>query len=76
MRALARALRCAHALYRPQRIALLGGVGVRFGRHVPALRAMTADGLTVLARPGWTLETGDDDHHAARGAARLAGEAS
>ena len=28
--------------------------------------------LTSLARPGWTFSTGDSDHHAACGAARIA----
>jgi hypothetical protein len=39
---------------------------------VPALRVKVEDRLTSLARPGWTLSAGDDDFHAARGAALLA----
>ena len=31
-----------------------------------------ATGRPSIARPGWTLSTGDSDFHAARGAARIA----
>lgn len=71
--ALIRALRIAHAIYRPHHVRLLGGVGIRLRGAAPALRAAIADGLTSLAREGWTLGCGTDDHHAARGAARAAG---
>lgn len=71
--ALARAIRIAHAIYRPERVVLLGGVGVRLRTLLPRIKALVEDGLTGLARPGWTLASGWDDHHAARGAARLAG---
>lgn len=70
--ALARAIRIAHAIYRPQRIALLGGIGARLGGVVYALEQHIRDGLSSLARPGWTLAVADDDFHAARGAAELA----
>jgi predicted NBD/HSP70 family sugar kinase len=72
LRALARALRICHAIYRPQHIRLLGGVGVRLAHAVPALYRSIADHLTSVARPGWTLAAGTTDYHAARGAARLA----
>lgn len=72
VRALVRALRIAHAVYRPDEVCLLGGVGLAIGPLLPALRGRIDDGLTSLARPGWRLSTGDDLHHAARGAARLA----
>ncbi|HZW11511.1 MAG TPA: ROK family protein [Phycisphaerales bacterium] len=73
LRALARALRICHAVYRPQHVRLAGGVGVRLGPFLPRLRALVEPGLTSLARTGWTLGCGGDDFHAARGVARLAG---
>ena len=73
--ALVRALRIAHAIYTPERVVLLGGVGIRMGALVEGIRAAVGDGLTSLARPGWTLEVGESDFHAARGAAWLAGRA-
>jgi predicted NBD/HSP70 family sugar kinase len=72
LRALVQALRISHALYRPDRIVLLGGVGLALAQKATDLCAAVADGLTGLARPGWTLAVGDDPFHAARGAARLA----
>jgi predicted NBD/HSP70 family sugar kinase len=70
---LARAIRIAHAIYRPDVVCLLGGVGVGLRNALPALRARIQADLTRIARPGWSLFTGDDDLHAARGAARLVG---
>jgi len=70
--ALARALRISHAIYRPHTIALLGGVGVRLQRFHTVIHALVNDHLTSIARPGWRLTFGADDHHAARGVARLA----
>ncbi|MBX3364217.1 MAG: ROK family protein [Phycisphaeraceae bacterium] len=72
LRALARALRIAHAIYRPHHIALLGGIGLRLHSHLAALRTRIDDRLTTLARPGWSLMCARDPWHAARGAARLA----
>lgn len=72
MRALIRALRVAHAIYRPHRIALLGGVGTALGGVSAELRAAIDDGLTSLARTGWTLEVGSSIHLAAVGASLLA----
>lgn len=69
--ALCRALRIAHAMYRPDHIVLLGGVGVRLGHLAGALRERVSAGLTSLARPGWRLSVGRDDCHAARGAAAM-----
>jgi predicted NBD/HSP70 family sugar kinase len=71
-RALVRAIRVAHAIYRPTYVALAGGVGIRLGRLVDELRAAADEKLTRVARPGWTLFCGDSDYHAARGAARFA----
>jgi glucokinase len=73
VQALVRAVRIAHAIYRPQHVVLAGGVGIALGHLIPDLRAAIADRLTSLARPGWTLTVGEDGYHAARGAARLAG---
>lgn len=72
IRALIRALRIAHAIYRPDEIVLLGGVGVRLGALIPQIHAQVAQDLTRLARPNWRLEAGAHDWHAAAGAARLA----
>lgn len=71
MLALIRALRIAHAIYRPHHICLSGGIGIRLTHLLPTLKAKIEINLTTLARPDWTLTTGDDDFHAARGAARL-----
>jgi hypothetical protein len=71
MRALARALRIAHAIYRPQHLILLGGIGTRLGHVVPGLKEAVGRNLTSVARPGWTLGAGDSDHHAAQGAAKM-----
>lgn len=70
--ALARAIRIAHAIYRMDHCVLLGGTGIRLRRVLPILRGLVDDHLTVLARPASTLICGTSDHHAAKGAARLA----
>ncbi|MCC6677537.1 MAG: ROK family protein [Phycisphaerales bacterium] len=72
LRALARAIRITHAVYRPQRTVLLGGVGLLLAPSLEVLRALVSKELTSLARPGWELACGDHAHHAAAGAARLA----
>ncbi|MGE5608414.1 MAG: ROK family protein [Bacillota bacterium] len=74
MRALARAIRIAHAIYRPAHVALAGGIGIRLGHVLPTLRQVIETNLTSVARAGWTLTVGDSDHHAAMGAARMAGK--
>jgi hypothetical protein len=72
IRALARAIRIGHAIYRPHHVVLAGGLGIRLGHLLPALYALVETNLTDLARPDWTLTVGDSDFHAAAGAARLA----
>jgi predicted NBD/HSP70 family sugar kinase len=72
IQALVRALRIAHAIYRPQHICLCGGIGLALRHLVPVIRHQTQKHLTSLARPGWTLTAGVDVFHAARGAARMA----
>mgnify|MGYP005842831451 CR=1 FL=1 len=74
MRALARTIRICHAIYRPLHVVLLGGIGVRLKPVLPVLDRMVRRHLTSVADPKWTLVCGDDDFHAARGAARLASE--
>lgn len=70
--ALVQTIRIAHALYRPQHIVLAGGIGVRLAHLSPLIRERVAHRLTSAARAGWTITTGDDDFHAARGCALLA----
>jgi glucokinase len=72
IRALAHAIRIAHAIYRPHHIIISGGLGTRMGHLLPALRARVEDRLTSIAQPGWTLTTGDSDFHAAQGASSIA----
>ena len=69
--ALVRALRIAHALYRPHHVSLCGGVGIRLRHLLPAIRRRVDDRLTSVARPDYNLTGGDDDFHAARGGAGL-----
>ncbi|MFO0376719.1 MAG: hypothetical protein ACK51N_06690, partial [bacterium] len=73
--ALVRAIRICHAIYRPQHVALLGGIGLGLRHLGPSLHQSVSDRLTSLARPGWSLLFADDELHAARGAARLAARA-
>ena len=70
---LVRALRIAHAIYLPERIVLLGGVGIRLRPLLEEMRVRVAEGLTSLAKSEWTLEAGESDFHAARGAAWMSG---
>ena len=72
LRALARAVRIAHGLFRPRHVLLAGGIGIRLGPWCPGLRATISHQLTNIADPEWTFGTGETDFHAARGAARLA----
>lgn len=72
LRALARGIRIVHAIYRPSRIVLLGGVGIALAPCVERLRLLVSDQLTSVAQQGWTLEAGESLHHAAAGAAKLA----
>jgi predicted NBD/HSP70 family sugar kinase len=74
MLALVRGLRIAHAIYRPHHICLCGGVGIRLTPLLPRLKSMVDLKLTSLARQGYSFTAGEDDFHAARGAARLAAQ--
>jgi len=71
-RALARAVRIAHAIYRPHHVVLAGGIGIRLAHVLGRLRELIETDLSSVARRGWTLSTGESDFHAAAGAARLA----
>jgi len=72
LRALAKAIRIAHAIYRPQHVILAGGIGIRMAHLTEQMHALVSTHLSSIARPNWTLTCGDSDFHAARGAARLA----
>jgi predicted NBD/HSP70 family sugar kinase len=74
LRALARAIRICHAIYRPAHVVLVGGVGTRMKHLVPELKKLADTDLTSVARRDWTLSAGEHDFHAALGAARLASE--
>jgi ROK family len=70
--ALAKAIRITHAIYRPHHYRLAGGIGIRLGHILPRLRQVVEDGLSNVARSGWTLDIGGNDFHAACGAGKLA----
>jgi hypothetical protein len=72
VRALVRAIRIAHAVYRPNHVCLTGGVGIRLKALLPEIKAKVEENLTQVARAGWTLMVGESDYHAAAGAARWA----
>jgi predicted NBD/HSP70 family sugar kinase len=72
VKALARAIRICHAIYCPDHVALVGGIGIRLKHLLPTIRQLIEKDLTRIARTGWTLRCGGDDFHAARGAAKYA----
>jgi predicted NBD/HSP70 family sugar kinase len=73
LRALARAIRISHAIYRPDRIVLAGGIGALLRPKLALLRTVIERDLTRLARPEWQLDAACGVFHAAVGVARLAG---
>lgn len=75
IRALARAIRIGHAIYRPDRIVLLGGIGIRLVRALPELIALVGTSITSVARAPATICCGEHDFHAASGCARRAAHA-
>jgi predicted NBD/HSP70 family sugar kinase len=75
LRALARAIRICHAIYRPHHIILAGGIGIALKPLIPLLKTKIDTHLTNIARGDWTLTAADHNFHAALGAARLAGAA-
>jgi len=74
--ALARAIRICHAIYTPDHLRLAGGVGVMLAPIIDTLRSLVERDLTLVARERWSLACVDDLHLAARGCARLGGQAS
>ncbi|MBX3389633.1 MAG: ROK family protein [Phycisphaeraceae bacterium] len=70
--ALARGIRIAHAIYRPDTVALLGYVGMLFQGCREELESAIRSGLTSVAKADWKLSFGTSPFHAAIGAARLA----
>lgn len=71
LRALARAIRIGHALFRPDAVWLLGGIGYALAPTTDALKALIDQDLTSLARPGRELLFASHAFHAAVGAAEL-----
>lgn len=72
VRALTRALRICHAVYRPNEMRLVGGAAPLFEPLVPLLHRLVSDGLTGVARRDWRLGVMDDPFLAACGAASAA----
>ncbi len=70
MIAIVRMIRVVHAIYVPDRIVLIGGVGMALKPLQNKLQTTINDGLTSLANPNWELMFGDSPYHAARGVAR------
>jgi predicted NBD/HSP70 family sugar kinase len=63
--ALARGLRILLALYRPDHVVLLGGVGLKLSPLLPEIEAAVRDGLTTAAPAGFTLTSGRAGYFAA-----------
>lgn len=72
--ALVHALRIVHAIYLPDRVTLLGGVGMALRPLGELIKHSVNDRLTTLRRDGWTLECGESVFHAAQGAWRLSSD--
>jgi predicted NBD/HSP70 family sugar kinase len=72
IKALVRAIRICHGIYRPQHVIIVGGLGTRLKHLVPDIKKAVDTNLTSVARKDWTFAAGDHDFHAALGAARLA----
>jgi len=70
--ALVRAIRIGHAIYRPDHVCLAGGIGRALNTRLRELQESIDLNLTSVAKPGWTLSCGDNEFHAAIGAARAA----
>ena len=68
--ALIRMIRIVHAIYTPNQIVLMGGIGSAFSVHQEQIYALANEGLTPLACSSWTLDFADHPYFAAIGAAR------
>lgn len=75
IKALVRAIRICHAIYRPRHVALVGGVGTRLAHLIDDVKRAVDTNLTSVAFKDWSLSAGEHDFHAAAGAARLAARA-
>jgi predicted NBD/HSP70 family sugar kinase len=71
LKALARAIRIGHALYRPHHVVLAGGIGTRLAPKLDIIKGHVEKNLTSVARKERTLQCAANDFHAACGAARL-----
>jgi predicted NBD/HSP70 family sugar kinase len=76
MLALARAIRIAHAIYRPNHVLLVGGLGIRLKHVIPDLKMVCDTHISSVARKDWTLSAGESDFHACTGAAKIAERAA
>jgi glucokinase len=76
LQALTRAVRIGLAVYTPDLVIVLGGLGLGLKIHRELLDAMIRTDLTRIAPRGWSLEFGHSRFHAALGAARVAVEFS
>ncbi len=72
MIALVRMIRMVHAIYSPDQIVLMGGVGLALRARSDEIDRVVRDRLTSLAVDGWELRFGDSLFHASRGAAERA----
>lgn len=71
IQAIVRAIRIVHAIYVPDQVVLMGGVGIALELRHNQLHTAISEGLTTLANSDWSLRFGDSPYHAARGAALL-----
>lgn len=69
--ALARAIRIVHAIYRPDQVVLMGGIGVALAPRIEDIQVLVRSGLTSLAKPSALLQISDSPYLAALGAAYL-----
>lgn len=72
VRALARAVRIGLAVYTPDLVLVLGGVGLGLRSLAGVVEAAVRRELTSVAPRGWAMAFGDSPYHAALGAARWA----
>lgn len=76
LRALARAIRIAHAIYTPSDVRLLGGLGGMLASKVGLITDLVNRDLTRVADAAWSLTAMDDPFYAASGAASFAGSST
>lgn len=70
--ALTRAIRICLAIYRPDEVVLLGGIGTRLGPRLAELDGAVRTHLTRVVSGEWRLSVGASDNYGALGAAALA----